>query len=115
MYHIGIERMHLDKDILIKGNKVYSPDTCLIVPQSINEIFHSSGRKTKDIDLPYTILRTSKGKYSVSFRSKSLGVYDTVDKALDAYLKVKKDYIRQKVEEMENELPIKVRDALLAW
>ena len=89
--------------------------TCLIVPQSINEIFHVSGRKTKDIDLPYTILRTSKGKYSVSFRSKSLGIYDTVDKALDAYLKAKKDYIRQKVEEMENELPIKVKDALLAW
>ena len=112
---VGTERMHLDKDILIKDNKVYSPDTCLIVPQSINEIFHASGRKTKDVDLPYTILRTSKGKYSVSFRSKSLGVYDTVDKALDAYLKAKKNHIRQKVKEMENELPTKVRDALLAW
>lgn len=115
IYQIGTERMHLDKDILVKDNKIYSPNTCLIVPQSINEIFHVSGRKTKDIDLPYTILRTSKGKYSVSFRSKSLGIYDTVDKALDAYLKAKKDYIRQKVEEMENELPIKVRYALLAW
>ena len=115
IYQIGTERMHLDKDILIKGNKVYSPDTCLIVPQSINEIFHVSGKKTKDIDLPYTILRTSKEKYSVSFRGKSLGVYDTVDKALDTYLKAKKNYIRQKVKEMENELPTKVRDALLAW
>ena len=115
IYQIGTERMHLDKDILVKDNKIYSPNTCLIVPQSINEIFHVSGRKTKDIDLPYTILRTSKEKYSVSFRGKSLGIYDTVDKALDTYLKAKKNYIRQKVKEMENELPTKVRDALLAW
>lgn len=68
MYHIGTERMHLDKDILIKGNKVYSPDTCLIVPQSINEIFHSSGKKKKDADLPHTIIRVARGRFSVSYR-----------------------------------------------
>lgn len=59
MYYVGNERMHLDKDIKCKGNKLYSPETCIIVPQSINEIFHISGRKNKDRDLPYTIKRTS--------------------------------------------------------
>ena len=115
MYHIGTERMHLDKDILIKGNKVYSPDTCLIVPQSINEIFHSSGKKKKDADLPHTIIRVARGRFSVSYRGKSLGVYDTVEEASDVYLKEKRDYIKQKVESMENELPDKVKEALLAW
>ena len=115
MYHIGTERMHLDKDILIKGNKVYSPDTCLIVPQSINEIFHSSGKKKKDADLPYTIIRAARGRFAVSYRGKALGVYDTVEEASDTYLRSKRHYIRKKVESMENELPDKVKEALLSW
>ena len=31
-YSINEERMEIDKDILYKNNKVYSPDTCIIVP-----------------------------------------------------------------------------------
>lgn len=27
---------HLDKDILLSGNKVYGPDTCVFVPKSLN-------------------------------------------------------------------------------
>lgn len=115
IYQVGTERMHLDKDILFEGNKVYSPDTCLIVPQSINELFHSSGKKKKDADLPYTVIRVTRERFSVSYRGKSLGVYDTVEEASDVYLKAKRNYIKQKVESMENELPDKVKEALLAW
>lgn len=38
-YEIDNQRMCVDKDILVKGNKVYSPQTCLIVPQAINSLF----------------------------------------------------------------------------
>lgn len=31
IYQVGTERMHLDKDILVKNNRLYSPDTCLMV------------------------------------------------------------------------------------
>ena len=30
--------MHLDKDILIKGNKIYSPQTCCFVPENLNSL-----------------------------------------------------------------------------
>ena len=30
---------HLDKDIIVKGNKVYSPQTCCFVPRELNALF----------------------------------------------------------------------------
>ena len=32
-------RFEIDKDILIKGNKIYSPDTCCLVPHNVNSLF----------------------------------------------------------------------------
>ena len=37
-YSAGMEGYHLDKDIKIKGNKVYSPSTCMFVKPGDNTI-----------------------------------------------------------------------------
>lgn len=116
IYYVGTERMHVDKDILHEGNKIYSPENCIIVPQSINEIFHTSlGKKTKDVDLPYTIRRVSNNRYSVAYRAKSLGVYDTVEDCVDAYMNAKREHIRNKVNELKDELPKHIQEILLNW
>jgi hypothetical protein len=33
------ERWSIDKDILVKGNKIYSPETCCLVPGYVNSLF----------------------------------------------------------------------------
>lgn len=38
-YEIDGKIMNLDKDILCKGNKMYSPQTCIFVPNDINTLF----------------------------------------------------------------------------
>lgn len=44
-YKIENEVMNLDKDILIKGNKIYSPSTCVFVPKRLNILFVNTDNK----------------------------------------------------------------------
>jgi len=49
-----IQGMEIDKDTKIRGNKIYSPDTCLIVSHRTNMIAvvgRESGRKTSKLKL----------------------------------------------------------------
>lgn len=47
-YEIEGERMELDKDIVVKRNSIYSPETCVFVPSSINKIFTKRQNKRGD-------------------------------------------------------------------
>lgn len=40
-----IDGYQLDKDILVKGNNVYSPNTCCFVPQELNKLLTKHNRK----------------------------------------------------------------------
>ena len=112
MYHVGTERMHLDKDILIKGNKLYSPDTCLIVPQRINMLFL---QKPNKYGLPNGIKPTCGGEYEARYNHKYLGLYVSIKEAEVAHEKAKREAIKEVAEEYKSAIPNKVYEALLAW
>jgi hypothetical protein len=40
--------LHLDKDLLIKGNKIYSPKTCLLIPSFVNNFLVNRGADRGD-------------------------------------------------------------------
>ena len=46
--------MELDKDILFKGNKIYSPSTCIYVPHRINSLFTKSDSARGDYPIGVT-------------------------------------------------------------
>jgi hypothetical protein len=112
-YIIDGERIHLDKDILVKGNKVYSPETCMFVPQRINMMFMDKSRVV-DSDLPTGIRRSANG-FTTMYNTKWLGICKTLDDAISIYNIEKRIHIKQIIEEYGNKLPSKVRSALLKW
>lgn len=103
-------RLHLDKDIKYPGNTLYSPDTCLLVPQRINMLFMNKGN---DRGLPNGITKVKNG-YSARYNTQKLGVYTTLEEAFAAYAKKKKETIVEVANEYKSILPSHVYDALIA-
>lgn len=112
-YQVGTERMHIDKDILFKHNRVYSPETCMIVPQRINMLFMK--HRPNKYDLPSGIGIAANGRFSASYNGKSLGIFDTVEQAAIQHDKVKKETIIQIANEYKDVIPDKLYQALINW
>ena len=90
------ERWNLDKDILIKGNKIYSSEACCLVPQSVNILFIKNNKQRGD--LPIGVSRSNnkfKSEYHASNCHVYLGVYETVEDAFLKYKNAKESYIKQ--------------------
>lgn len=113
-YEVDGLKSALDKDILIKGNKVYSPETCVFVPQRINQLFVKN-----DISrgkLPLGVKYSLKGdRFVAGCGKKYLGTFDTPEKAFLAYKKSKEQLIKQVAEEYKNKIPNKLYDAMLGY
>ena len=123
-YEINNEKMHLDKDILNKGNKIYSPETCIFVPQRINELFIKSNKIRGKYPIGVTYLNrlnkyqsncktyVSKGHPSYS---NYLGIYNTPEEAFQAYKQFKEKYIKQVADEYKDKIPKKLYDAMYRY
>jgi hypothetical protein len=87
---------HLDKDVLIKGNKIYSPETCTLIPNEINLLFI----KTSKARGKYPLGVSKHGnKFQVSLstngRSTFLGDYLTIEEAFKIYKVAKEHHIKE--------------------
>ena len=113
------ENYHLDKDILIKGNKHYSPDTCCLVPQEINTLLtrRQGSRGQHPIGVCY-IKRS--GKYSATIhkmRNVHLGLFDTPEEAFQAYKSAKEHYVKERATKyfQEGKITHRVYQALMEY
>lgn len=115
-YQIEGERIELDKDILIKGNKIYSPNTCVFVPQPINTLF--TKRDNCRGGLPIGVVYKNK-KYvaqcNINGKMKTLGYYDTPEKAFQVYKNHKENYIKKVADQYKDKIPQKLYDGLISY
>ena len=104
-------RLHLDKDIRYPGNKIYSQETCLLVPQRINMLFMNKSNKR---GLPNGISECPEG-YLAMYNGKMIGIYSTVEDAYYEQTKKKKEEIIRVANEYKSIMPKEVYDAILAY
>jgi hypothetical protein len=113
-YNIEEGRIHLDKDILYKGNKEYSPDKCIFVPQRINMIFME--RTNRKYNLPTGVSYSSnKQKYCVSYGGVPQGTYSTLEEAVAIHTREKRKHIKNVADEYKYKIPERVYNALINW
>lgn len=117
-----IDGYALDKDILFKDNKIYSPETCCFVPQEINNLikkYVTAGRN------PVGVV-AKRGKYDAYLgmkiiigdkHVKFIGSFATIDEAKHAYKQAKESYIKAVATTYYNESKItkRVYDALMKY
>lgn len=105
----------LDKDILVRGNKVYSENTCALVPKEINLLL-TKGNTLRG-EFPIGVYLCSKTGYYVAHMSKNnkttpLGRFNNPLDAFLCYKKDKEDYIKYLANEVFVELPHNIVIAL---
>jgi len=120
-YKIEDQEMQLDKDILLKGNKVYSPETCIFVPQNINKLFvkKRSTRGEYPIGVHYSerykSLISSCNNNDNSGLPEFLGCYSTPELAFNAYKTYKENIIKQVADKYKNQIPKILYDTMYAY
>lgn len=90
---------HLDKDILSKGNRMYSQDTCCLVPAELNVLLTNRKNYRGDFAVGVTL---KDGKYVARISKEGhyheLGQFDNEVDAFLCYKKAKEDFIGHKAD-----------------
>ena len=110
---------HLDKDLLTKGNKVYSENSCVFIPAEINTLLIkcTASRGENLIGVYWD----KKGKAFVAMvnknkgRSEYLGYFKTETEAFNAYKKAKEAFIKEQAEKWKGKIDDRAYEALMDY
>ena len=109
----------LDKDLLIKGNKVYSEDSCVFIPQEVNTLLTKSTASRGEHLIG--VYWCNKGKAFRAQVSKNkgkrerLGDFKTEIEAFNAYKEVKESFIKEQAEKWKGKIDIRAYSALMSY
>lgn len=104
----------LDKDLLVRGNNIYSEKYCRLVPRELNTILSDSKRARGCLPLGVE-------KIGARFASRMqtcgervyLGLFDTAEEAFYEYKKAKEKHIKKTVEKYKESICKDIYDSLI--
>lgn len=109
-----IQGFSLDKDILIKGNKVYSPETCCFVPSEVNMLFVKCDKSRGNCYIGVYYSKQIK-RYVVKVNQVYIGCYKTNLIAFQAYKVAKEKQIKEIAEKHKEKITKPTYRALINY
>ncbi len=109
----------LDKDLLLKGNKVYSEDACVFLPHEINSALTSCNKRRGDLYIGVTYDHSKVKKYQATLsyfgKNKRLARCDTAKEAFYVYKKAKEDHLKTLATKWKGEIDDRAYEALMNY
>ena len=109
----------LDKDLLIRGNKCYSEDVCVFVPNRVNNLVTKRNASRGDWPIGVYWCKNRKKFRSKcnngSGKQKCLGYFNTPQEAFQAYKTYKEALIKEVANEYKEQLDSRVYEALMNY
>ncbi len=97
----------LDKDIIKTGNKIYGPDTCILVPPKINKLLISQISRKGDcsVGVRYNLCcNLYESRCWAGGKRVYIGVFETEKEASEAYLVFKSKHVLKIANEQDEPL-----------
>ena len=113
------EGWHLDKDLLVKGNKVYSEDSCIFIPEEINLLLTKRTASRGEYLIGVHWSKTNKAFRAQVSKSKGkrehLGLFNTELEAFFAYKQAKESFIKEQANKFKSEIDPRAYEALMNY
>ena len=109
----------LDKDLLVKGNKVYSENTCVFIPREVNSLLIK--REASRGEYLIGVCWCSKDKAFIAQVRKNkgkrewLGYFKTEIEAFNAYKTAKESFVKEQAEKWKGKIDNRAYKALMNY
>ena len=115
----GVGGFEIDKDLLIKGNKVYSESTCVFLPQEINTLLIKSTASRGEHLIGVHWSNTNKAFVAQVGKNKGkqewLGCFNTEVEAFNAYKQAKEAFVKEVAEKWKDRIDPRAYNALMNY
>ena len=115
----GNKDWHLDKDLLVKGNKIYSEDSCVFIPQEVNTLLTKRTNSRGEYSIGVSWSKTSKAFVATVAKNKGktewLGYFNTEIEAFNAYKTAKESFIKEQAEKWKGKIDNRAYNALMNY
>ena len=115
----GNKGWQLDKDLLAKGNKIYSEDACVFIPQEINKILVKREASRGEYLIGVYWHNTKKAFVAMIRKNKRksewIGSFKTEIEAFNAYKEAKEAFVKEQANKWRDEIDERAYNALMNY